>query len=167
MPAISTVKKAREDAFLLVLVLWRSALSLFYKLLHLLPRVAVNDRLVNVLEDCPIFFWVLNSCFVSERLLRALEVDDITAVFLLCEHLGNGCLAPLIRIGLCLLTTSTHTLTLPIGLWYKNFIILENSCNSLVSVSFDTKSKYPLHNLCRIGINDPLLGIIGRFDIHG
>ena len=68
MTAISAVKKARENAFLLVLVLWRSALCLFYKLLYLLPSVTVNDRLVNVLEDRPIFFWVLNSCFISERL---------------------------------------------------------------------------------------------------
>ena len=68
MPAISTVKKAREDAFLLVLVFWRSAFSLFHKLLYLLPSVTVDDRLVNVLEDCPIFFWVLNARFVAERL---------------------------------------------------------------------------------------------------
>ena len=68
MPAISTVKKARENAFLLVLVLWRSALGLFHKLLHLLPSIAINDRLVNILEDRPIFFRVLHTCFVSERL---------------------------------------------------------------------------------------------------
>ena len=68
MPAISAIKKAREDAFLLVLVLWRSALGLFDELLHLFPRVTINDRLVNVLEDCPIFFWVLNARFVAEGL---------------------------------------------------------------------------------------------------
>ena len=68
MSAISAIEKARENAFLLVLVLGRSALSLFYKLLNLLPRVAVNDRLVNILEDCPIFLWVLNARFVAEGL---------------------------------------------------------------------------------------------------
>ena len=68
MTAIATVKKAREDAFLLVLVLWRSAFGLFHKLLHLLPSITVNDRLVNILEDSPILLRVLNSCFVSERL---------------------------------------------------------------------------------------------------
>ena len=68
MPTISAVKKAREDAFLLVLVLGRSTLGLFYKLLYLLPRVAVNDRLVNVLEDRPILLWVLNSGFIAEGL---------------------------------------------------------------------------------------------------
>lgn len=68
MPAISTIEKARENAFLLVLILGRSALGLFHKLLYLLPRVTVNDRLVNVLEDCLIFFRVLHTCFVSERL---------------------------------------------------------------------------------------------------
>ena len=35
MPAISAVKKTREDAFLQVLVLWRSALGLFNELLYL------------------------------------------------------------------------------------------------------------------------------------
>ena len=83
MPAISAVKKAREDAFLLILILWRSAFGLFHKLLYLLPRVTVNDRLVNVLEDCPIFFWILNSGFVAEGFRCAFEVDDVTAVFLL------------------------------------------------------------------------------------
>ena len=68
MPTISAIEKAREDAFLLVLVLWWSAFSLFHKLLYLLPSVAVNDRLVNVLENRPIFLWVLPTCFVSERL---------------------------------------------------------------------------------------------------
>ena len=68
MPAISAIKKAREDAFLLVLVLWRSALGLFHKLLYLLPSITVNDRLVNVLEDCPILLWVLNARFVAEGL---------------------------------------------------------------------------------------------------
>ena len=68
MPTISAIEKAREDAFLLVLVLGRSAFGLFYKLLHLLPSVTVNDRLVYVLEYCPIFFWVLNSCFIAEGL---------------------------------------------------------------------------------------------------
>ena len=67
MTAISAVKKARENAFLLVLILGRSALGLFHKLLYLLPSVTVNDRLVNVLEDRPIFFWVLNARFVTER----------------------------------------------------------------------------------------------------
>ena len=68
MSAISAIEKARENAFLLVLILGWSAPGLFHKLLYLLPRVTVNDRLVNVLEDRPIFFWVLNSCFVTERL---------------------------------------------------------------------------------------------------
>ena len=68
MSAISAVKKACEDAFLLVLVLGRSAFSLFYKLLYLLPSVTVDDRLVNVLEDNPILLWVLNSGFIAEGL---------------------------------------------------------------------------------------------------
>lgn len=67
MTAISTVKKACENAFLLILVLRRSALGLFHKLLHLLPSITINDRLVYVLEDRPIFFWVLNARFVSFR----------------------------------------------------------------------------------------------------
>ena len=68
MSAISAIEKARENAFLLVLVLGRSALGLFYKLLHLLPSITINDRLVNVLEDCPILLWVLNARFVAEGL---------------------------------------------------------------------------------------------------
>ena len=68
MPAISAIEEACEYAFLLVLVLWRSALGLFYKLLNLLPSISVDDRLVNVLEDRPILLWVLNTRFVAEGL---------------------------------------------------------------------------------------------------
>ena len=68
MPTISAIEKAREDAFLLVLVLWWSAFGLFYELLYLFPSVTVNDRLVNVLEDRPIFLRVLNSGFIAEGL---------------------------------------------------------------------------------------------------
>ena len=47
----------------------------------------------------------------------------------------------------------------------KNLIILENSCDSLVSISLNTKAEYPSHNLCRIGINDPLLFVFGVFHV--
>ena len=41
--AISAIEETREDAFLLALVLGRSALGLFHKLLYLLPSATVND----------------------------------------------------------------------------------------------------------------------------
>ena len=83
MSAISAVEEACENTFLLVLVLWRSALGLFYKLLYLLPSITINDRLVNVLEDRPIFLRVLNSGFIAEGLGSAFEIDDVTAILLL------------------------------------------------------------------------------------
>lgn len=49
---------------LLVAVLWCSPLSLACQLLYLLKGLSVNDRLVSVLEDCPILFAIGNTGFV-------------------------------------------------------------------------------------------------------
>jgi len=85
---------------------------------------------VNVLEDCPIFFGILNASFVAEGFGIAFEIDNISAILLLLKHLGYRGLAPLVRVWLCFLSTPAHTFALPIGLRYKNLIILENSCDT-------------------------------------
>ena len=96
-----------------------------------------------VLKDRPVLFGIFNTGFIAEGLGIALEVDNISTILLLLKHLGYCCLTPLVRVGLCLLTTSTHTLTLPIGLRHKDLIVLENSCDSLISVPLNTKTEYP------------------------
>jgi len=120
---------------------------------------------VYVLEDCPILFGILNASFVAEGFGIAFEIDNISAILLLSKHFGDCCLTPLIRVWLCFLSTPAHTFALPIGLRYKNLIVLENPCNGLVSIPLNTETEYPSHNLCRIGIDDPLLFVFGVFHV--
>lgn len=62
--AIGTIDEVTEYT-LLVAVLLCSPLSLACQLLYLLKGISVNDRLVSVLEDCPILFAIGNTGFVA------------------------------------------------------------------------------------------------------
>jgi hypothetical protein len=50
--------------------------------LHLFPTDTVNDRLMDIKEDGPVFIRVFNTALHLIRLGIALEVNDIAAVFL-------------------------------------------------------------------------------------
>lgn len=63
--AIGTVDKVAEHT-LLVADLWCSAFGLARQLLYLLKGLSINDRIVSVLEDCPILFAIVNTGFVLE-----------------------------------------------------------------------------------------------------
>lgn len=63
--AIGTIDKVAEHT-LLVADLWCSPLGFARQLLYLLKGLSVNDRLVSVLEDRPIFFGIANSRLVLE-----------------------------------------------------------------------------------------------------
>ena len=58
--------------------------------LHLFPTDTVNDRLMDIEEDCPVFFRVFNAALHFIRLGIALEVDNVTAVFLQGKDLFDG-----------------------------------------------------------------------------
>ena len=47
-----------------------------------------------VLEDRPIFLGVIKSFLVAEGLGVGLEIDNVPAILLLRENLGNGGLTP-------------------------------------------------------------------------
>ena len=54
----------------------------FLQSLHLFPSDPVNDRLMDIEEDCPVFFRVFNTPFHFIGFGVAFEVDDIAAVLL-------------------------------------------------------------------------------------
>lgn len=62
----------------------------FLERLHLFPSLAVNDSLMDIEEDRPVFLQVLNPFFHLVGLGVAFEVDDIAAVFLQGEDLLDG-----------------------------------------------------------------------------
>ena len=53
-----------------------------FQRLYLFPCGPVNNRFVNTKEDCPVFFRVFDSALDFIGLGIALEVDNITAIFL-------------------------------------------------------------------------------------
>ena len=70
----------------------------FLERLHLFPSLAVNDGLMDIEEDCPVLFRVLNPLFHLVGLGVAFEVNDIAAVFLQGEDLLDGGMPPLGRL---------------------------------------------------------------------
>ena len=66
--AIGTIEQAAKHILLAVLLLWSAAFCFGYKLLYHFKGLTVNDRLVHVLEDSPIFLGVINAFLVTEGL---------------------------------------------------------------------------------------------------
>lgn len=62
----------------------------FLKRLHLFPSLAVNDSLMDIEEDCPVFLRVFDPLFHLVGLGVAFKVNDIAAVFLQGEDLLDG-----------------------------------------------------------------------------
>ena len=62
--------------------------------LHLLPGGPVNNGLVDVEEDGPVFLRVFDPLFHLIGFGVAFEVDDVAAVFLQGEDLLDGGVAP-------------------------------------------------------------------------
>lgn len=91
--ALGAFQQARENAGFLRN---RGALvaGSFYKPLHLFPCRPVNDGLVDVEEDRPVFLRVFNAAFYLVGFGIAFEVDDIAAVFLQAEDFPNSGMAP-------------------------------------------------------------------------
>ena len=114
MSAISAIQEIGEDTFLHAVILGLAAFGVLGKFLYSLPSLTVNDGFMNVPKDRPILLWIVYPRLVTEGLGVCLEVDDVTTILLLSEHLGYGSLTPLVRIGLCFLTASAHAFTLPI-----------------------------------------------------
>ena len=67
-------------------------------LLHLFKCFPVDDRIVHILEDRPVFFFVLPTLFVLLGFRVGLEIDDIAAVLFLSKDLRNGRASPTILV---------------------------------------------------------------------
>ena len=59
----------------------------FQPLLHLFIGVALDDRLVPVLKHHPVFFRVVDTSAIFERLGVRFEVQHIAAVFLTRQYI--------------------------------------------------------------------------------
>ena len=66
--------------------------------LYLFPSWLVNDRLMDIEEDCPVFLRVFNPALHFIGFGIAFEVDDIAAVFLQGEDFLDSGMVPLGRL---------------------------------------------------------------------
>ena len=79
---------------------------------------------MDIFENDPVFFRVLQPGLILERLGVGFEVDNVTAVFLVGKDLGNAGFAPLIWIRLYPFAASFQAKGIPVGHWDQNFSFL-------------------------------------------
>ena len=120
---------------LAVFLFRRSALGISQQLLHLLKGLAVDDGLMDIFEDYPVFLRIVPASLVLEGLGIGLKVDDISAVFLLRKDLGNGGLAPLVRILLGFLAATADALRLQISGGVKYLSLLQDTGDGFIAIS--------------------------------
>jgi len=86
-------------------------------LLDLLPYGTINNRLMHILENGPVFKVILDSLFVLVGFGIGLEVEDITAILLEGQYLCDGGTVPFRRRPLLAFSGPLDTLLEPIGPW--------------------------------------------------
>lgn len=114
-PAASAVQQPRKHIFVYFLGL--PPLVALAGTLHHFPRLAVNDRLVNILENELVFLGVLKPPLVLKGLGKGLEVYHIAHILPGVENFVDGGLTPIVwAVLVCaaLFPTSANTLAPPI-----------------------------------------------------
>ena len=164
--AIGTYEQITEEVLFSVLRLrWTAFGSGLYQFLHRFKGFAFNDRLVDVPENRPVAFVIRKSFFVFEGLGIGFEVDDVPAVFLLCEYLAYGARFPKIRIWLCLLSASSETFLVPVCRRVQHLAFSQNAGNRFVAFAVQTHFENIPYYRRRFGFDHPLFLVLGRFHI--
>ena len=97
--------------------------------LYLFPSHPVNDRFMDIEEDCPIFLRVFDSALHLVGLGVGFEVDHIAAVFLQGEDFLDGGMVPLGRLQCTFRTALTDPFAGSIGRGVQSFHPLQRSGN--------------------------------------
>ena len=100
LAAIRAVQQVAEYVLIAVFRFRRTALYISCKLLHDFEIFAAYDRLVDILENDPVFRSIVDSSAVFEGPGGGFEIDDISAVFLPLQDTGNRGAFPLVGIRL-------------------------------------------------------------------
>ena len=99
----------------------------------LLKDRPLNDGVVNILEDDPVFPVIGKPLFVLVRLGVGLEVENITAILLQRENVSDGGAVPHIRPAELAFPRTIDALLTPIGDGGKNFLLGEDRGDLLCS----------------------------------
>ena len=88
----------------------------------------MNNALVHVLEDRPVFGRIFKARFVLEGLGISLEIDDVAAIFLSLQDFLDGGTLPLICIiALAVPAADTNAPCLPVRLAVQHFSLLQDA----------------------------------------
>lgn len=135
LAAICAVQQVAEYVLVAVFRFWRTAFYISCKLLHDFEIFTAYDRLVDILENDPIFRIVVDSSAVFEGSGGGFEIDDISAVFLPLQDTGNRGAFPLVGIRLHFFAASSNTLGLPVGCAVQMPIFLHHPCDGINTFS--------------------------------
>ena len=133
--------------------------------LHPFKGFPVDDRLVFVFENHPVFLRILYPAFVFEGLGIGLEIDHVAAILLLCKDFLNGRFAPVVRILLRLFAAAVQSLAVPVCHGDKDLVVHQDMRDGFTAFAFHAQLEDPTHDLCGFGIDDPVLFVGGVLQV--
>lgn len=131
----------------------------FYRL-HLFPSWPVNDRLMDIEEDRPVFLRVLNPALHFIGFGIAFEVDDITAVFLRGQNLLDCGVPPFCGLHGAFGAASACTPAAPVVGWVDDPIRTEGSGSFSRPVPVQRHAVDTAYHLGGLRVNHPKPGIV-------
>lgn len=133
--------------------------------LHLFPSHTVNDGLMDIEEDCPVFLRVFNPALHLIGLGVAFEVDDIAAILLRGKDFLDRGMAPLGRLQGTLETAPACALTAPVVGGVDDTISAESGGSFGQPVPLQRHAVDTAYHIGGHGIDHPKPGIVRVFDI--
>ena len=156
--AVSAVQQIGEH--ILLGFLGFPALRSITEFLHLFPCGGVNDDLVVVFKNGPVFFGVDQTAFVLKGFGICFEVDQSAGVLPERQNFGDRGFTPFARCILALFTALADALAFPMLRWGQDTVLLQQSSCSFDPVPFYTKPVNPADYLGSFIVNDPLSRIV-------
>ena len=132
-------------------------------LLHLLPNTPVNDRLMHIFEHNPVFTVVVNALFVFVGFGVCFEIENIAAILLQGQDLGNRGAVPLRRRLLFALSGPLDALLKPVGARGEYFFPFELGGNLLRSKPLQGHTVNPLYDQAASSSMIHRFGLSGSF----
>lgn len=133
--------------------------------LHLFPSHTVNDGLMDIEEDCPVFLRVFNPALHLVGLGVGFEVDHIAAVFLQSEDFLDGGMVPLGRLQRTFRATLADPLAGSIGRGVQRPHRPQRRGNLQGAVALQGQTVNAAHHLGGLRVNDPKPGIVRIFHV--
>ena len=137
----------------------------FLERLHLFPSLAVNDSLMDIEEDRPVFLRVFDLLFHLVGLGVAFEVDDIAAVFLQGEDLLDGGMPPLGRLHGAFRPATARPTAAPVVGGIDHTIGGKAGGDFRQPVTLQRHAVDPAHHLGGLRLYHPKAGIVRVFNI--